>query len=79
VILTQGRLMSTNQTKQKKFRFILLVGVLGWGVTTAILFQLIKHFTGEESFFDGITLSLIIFPIIGVLFGYTLWNLDHKE
>jgi hypothetical protein len=71
--------MSTNQTMQKKIRFILLVGVFGWGITTAILFQLIKHFTGGGNFFDGITLSLIIFPITGILFGYTMWNLDHKK
>ena len=71
--------MSTNQTMQKKIRFILLVGVFGWGITTAILSQLIKHFTGEENFFDGIALSLIICPITGILFGYIMWNLDHKK
>jgi phosphate/sulfate permease len=71
--------MSTNQNNQNKFRFILLRGVLGWGVPTAILSQLIKLFTGEESFFDGILLSLIIFPIVGVFFGYYMWKLESKN
>jgi hypothetical protein len=35
-----------------KFRFILLRGPLGWGIPTAILFQLIMHLTGEQDFFD---------------------------
>jgi phosphate/sulfate permease len=68
-----------NQTNQNKFRFILLRGVLGWGIPTAILSQLIKHFTGGEDFFDGIVLSLIIFPITGIFFGYYLWKIEHKK
>ena len=33
--------MSTNQLNHNKFRFILLRGVLGWGIPTAIIFHLI--------------------------------------
>lgn len=43
--------MSTNQTNQNIFRFILLRGVLGWGIPTAIIFQLIMHLTGGSKFF----------------------------
>ena len=39
--------MSTNQLNHNKFRFILLRGVLGWGIPTAIIFQLIMHLTGD--------------------------------
>ena len=62
--------MNINDTK---LRFILLRGPLGWGIPTAILFQLIMHLTGEQDFFDGIISSLIIFPLVGILFGYFLW------
>lgn len=62
-----------------KFRFILLRGPLGWGIPTAILFQLIMHLTGEQDFFDGIISSLIIFPLIGILFGYFMWHSKHKK
>ena len=68
--------MNINHTK---FRFILLRGVLGWGITTAILFQLIMHFTAGQDFFDGIISSLIIFPLVGILFGYFMWHSKHKK
>jgi len=69
----------TTATNQNKFRFILLRGVLGWGIPTALFFQLIMHLTGEKDFFDGIISSLIIFPITGIFFGYFLWNSKHKK
>ncbi|MBL0688840.1 MAG: hypothetical protein JJW02_05305 [Pseudoalteromonas sp.] len=68
--------MNINHTK---FRFILLRGPLGWGIPTAILFQLIIHLTGEQDFFDGIISSLIIFPLVGILFGYFMWHSKHKK
>jgi phosphate/sulfate permease len=68
--------MNINDTK---FRFILLRGPLGWGIPTAILFQLIMHLTGEQDFFDGIISSLIIFPLVGILFGYLMWHSKHKK
>ena len=68
--------MNINDTK---LRFILLRGPLGWGIPTAILFQLIMHLTGEQDFFDGIISSLIIFPLVGILFGYLMWHSEHKK
>ena len=68
--------MNINDTK---LRFILLRGPLGWGIPTAILFQLIMHLTGEQDFFDGIISSLIIFHLVGILFGYFMWHSKHKN
>lgn len=68
--------MNINDTK---LRFILLRGPLGWGIPTAILFQLIMNLTGEQDFFDGIISSLIIFPLVGILFGYFMWHSKHKK
>lgn len=68
--------MNINDTK---LRFILLRGPLGWGIPTAILFQLIMHLTDEQDFFDGIISSLIIFPLVGILFGYFMWHSKHKK
>ena len=45
----------------------------------SILFQLIMYFTGEQDFFDGIISSLIIFPLVGILFGYFLWHSKYKK
>jgi|TARA_B110000211_G_C13811680_1_gene435191 hypothetical protein len=71
--------MSTNQLNHNKFRFILLRGVLGWGIPTAIIFQLIMHLTGDRNFFDGLISSLIIFPISGIFFGYFLWKAKSRK
>jgi phosphate/sulfate permease len=71
--------MSTKKVNQNLFRYILFNGVLGWGVPTALLFQLIMHFAGEKDFFDGIFSSLIIFPITGILFGYFMWKFTQNK
>lgn len=54
-------------------RFILLRGLLAWGVTTAFIVQLIMSLTSENGFFEGLTTSLISFPLMGVLYGYVTW------
>ncbi len=66
--------MSLSAGKYDMLRFVLLVGVLGWGVSTAVIVQLIQAVMGDKSFFDGLMLSLIIFPIAGILFGYSMWR-----
>ncbi len=66
--------MSLKQDKYPMLRFVVLVGVLGWGVSTAIIVQLIQVIMGDKSFFDGFVSSLIIFPIVGILFGYGMWR-----
>ncbi len=64
-------------------RFILVVGVLGWGVPTAILSSLLlqmwKGFppgwyqTGR--FLGGLALALVVFAISGVFFGAVMWGM----
>ncbi|WP_227993311.1 MULTISPECIES: hypothetical protein [Shewanella] len=54
-------------------RFIVLRGVLGWGVTTAFIVQIIMSLTSDKSFFDGFITSLIAFPLGGILYGYVTW------
>ena len=44
-------------------RFIVLRGVLGWGVTTAFIVQIIMSLTSDKGFFDGFITSLIAFPL----------------
>lgn len=55
------------------WRFILLRGVIGWGISTAVLFQLIMSWISDVDFFEGIQRSMIIFPLGGILFGYLMW------
>ncbi|MBL4816615.1 MAG: hypothetical protein JKY74_14145 [Shewanella sp.] len=69
--------MSSNQEVIDKgiVRFIVLRGVLGWGITTAFIVQMIMSLTSDKSFFDGLTTSLIAFPLAGIIYGYITWTM----
>ena len=58
-----------------KWRFILYRGVIWWGIPVAILIQLLS----EDSFFDGLLTSLIIFPIVGMAVGYVMWLYFYNQ
>lgn len=68
-------------------RFILLFGVLGWGVPSAILFSMLlglrKGFPPgwylTSGFLRGLALGLILFGIGGVFFGATMWERFAKR
>jgi len=55
------------------WHYVLVYGVLLWGVTTAILFSIFWHFFGLSSFGSVILPSLIQFPLGGVIFGLLMW------
>jgi hypothetical protein len=57
-------------------RFIVLWGVLGWGVCSALLFSVWIIRSEHESFWSGVgtaAVSLIVFPLGGIFFGYMTW------
>ena len=62
-----------------KQRFVLVNGVLGWGVATAIFWAVLMEFIepSENIWVRPIT-ALIIFPIAGVAFGHLMWNKSEK-
>jgi hypothetical protein len=62
-----------------KWHYIIVNGVLGWGVSTAVLFSLIQSFTSEESFADAIGLSIMLFPLAGVGWGLFMWFYINKQ
>ncbi|WP_345240600.1 hypothetical protein [Pontibacillus salipaludis] len=66
--------------------YILYYGVLGWGLSTGLLFFLLgegmEHkLTFEDYFTRGWALELAIaigsFLLGGLLFGYTMWGLNE--
>jgi hypothetical protein len=57
----------------RKWHFVFLHGVLGWGIPTAILFKLIMLFLEGLPFTDELIIALIMFPIGGVFFGLLMW------
>ncbi len=74
-----------------KWRFIVLYGVLGWGVTTGFLFAVVFPFAlsmassratpakeTHVSFWGTLPLSLILFPIGGIAWGLFMWSANEK-
>ena len=56
-------------------RFILVQGVLQWGIGTAVLWLVIMTVFAGDSFdvVASAPLALVIFPAGGVLFGFLMW------
>jgi len=55
-------------------RYVVIVyGVLGWGIPTALLATLIQTYPSFSAFIDKISLALILYPISGLAFGLILW------
>ncbi|MGD9634527.1 MAG: hypothetical protein AB7G28_20265 [Pirellulales bacterium] len=61
-------------------QYVLRYGVLGWGVTTAVLFTIsnaMEH--GWDDFFFHLVPALILFPLGGVFFGRIMWNYKQRQ
>jgi hypothetical protein len=60
--------------EQGRSRFVWLYGVLGWGVSTAILFSLWNGIRdGWDGFFFKLIPALVLFPLGGYLWGRFMW------
>jgi hypothetical protein len=68
---------------QGRTDFIVRRGVLGWGLPAALLTVAYKAFQEQgfvlpphltDSLRDAIVLALLLFPIVGALFGRWLWT-----
>ena len=62
-----------------KQRFVLVYGVLGWGVSTGLLWSLLMAFIEpSENVWGKLAIAMIIFPIAGIAFGHLTWNKSEK-
>ncbi|MDD2708158.1 MAG: hypothetical protein PHV34_09125 [Verrucomicrobiae bacterium] len=66
-----------------KWNFILIYGVLLWGIGSALLFSLIfplgLGWIGERvSFMPVFVGSVILFPLGGITWGYFVWMFNEK-
>tara|TARA_A200000113_G_scaffold99631_1_gene89332 strand:+ start:503 stop:784 length:282 start_codon:yes stop_codon:yes gene_type:complete len=83
LILKKDILMNMEKwakTREKgKQRFVLVNVVLGWGITTAILWSVLMEFIEpSENVWVRPIIALIIFPIAGVVFGHLMWDKSEK-
>ncbi|MDE2427150.1 MAG: hypothetical protein KGM99_00380 [Burkholderiales bacterium] len=76
----EKRLQRWANTRRKGlWRFILMNGVLGWGVTTAILWSIFMSMTSQNfDFKTRFPLALVIFPLGGIFWGYFVWRETEK-
>ena len=65
-----------------KWHFVIVYGVLGWGISTALLFTLIKTYISSTPFIEQISTSLVVYPAFGLVFGLVMWmkvNNQHNK
>lgn len=61
--------------KRGRGSFALRYGVLGWGISTALLFALYQGYAeGWENFPRWLIIALVIFPIGGWFWGVVMWR-----
>lgn len=66
-------------------RYVLLHGVISWGIPTAILASILStlwetktlEFTNE--FLSDLLISLVIFPLFGIVFGLWTWHIFDSK
>ncbi|MCG7379085.1 hypothetical protein MH215_18895 [Paenibacillus sp. ACRSA] len=68
------------QIKKGKLHYIIIHGVIGWGIPTALIFTLIKvlfndrPFALNNEFYKGLFINLVIFSLGGIWFGLWTWR-----
>lgn len=57
-----------------RWRFVLTHGVIGWGVTTAILFSLAMAILNGAFVLRNVALALALFCLGGIFWGLFMWQ-----
>jgi len=79
--MTRTELPNRKSAKAKgKWHYIFVKGMLGWGFSTAILYTIIdalfelRSFAFDREFLKTFIISMIVFPLGGILVGYWIWK-----
>ncbi len=68
--------------------FIIKKGIMGWGISAAILYTVISYVMDYgfyvsslsiSEFIEQLIISFFVFPIGGILFGIVMWQLINKQ
>ncbi len=63
----------TQVRRKGPLRFVLLRGVLGWGLTAALLYSLIMCAVTGANLRLLLPTALVLFPVGGLLWGAVMW------
>lgn len=62
------------------WRFIVLYGVLGWGLSTAVLFLLANRFVfGETVTWSSVPGACATFMLAGIAWGWWVWRFRERN
>jgi hypothetical protein len=81
----EQRIQRWSVTRKKGMgHFILLHGVIRWGVSSAVLFLLInllirRIFSLGVDLASDWPLAFVLFPVGGVLWGWSVWRMFEAE
>lgn len=59
--------------------FILMYGVLFWGIVTAFLFAAVSVFISDRSFLDTLKFALPTFMTGGIFWGILMWVMAENS
>ena len=63
-----------------KTRFMWVIGFLGWGITTAVLFSVLMHYIQpDQQMWVRPLISLVLFPLVGLLWAHFVWLWSQKK
>jgi hypothetical protein len=60
--------------KQGRTKYVILNGVIGWGLLTATLFVIWTYFTKTQISPKDVIIPFILFPIGGIFWGLFMWH-----
>lgn len=65
---------------EERRRFILNIGVFGWGITTAILWSVAMAWLGPPGpFWVYLSMAIVLFPIGGWFWGAIMWRMTQQQ
>ena len=75
-----NQLAKWQEIRERGFwRFVLLRGVLTWGLGTALLYCLIMWLVSDQDIRLLLPISLVIFPIVGIFWGAFVWWFAERK
>jgi len=61
-------------------KFIIIYGALSWGILSGLFYFLITRiFQPSTPVVKNLIVSLILFPVAGLLWGMTMWYIGEKR
>lgn len=64
---------------EQKWKFVFQYGILGWGMTTGILFQILRLITGVKDTPVDWIINLVIFMAGGMCWGLIMWKVIRRR